>query len=75
MIMPMLALAFVFGSLRTGGTGARLMIGVGIGLAYYLASEMLANSGQVFDLNPALIAWLPSLLLLLITAYALGRVR
>ena len=75
MIMPMLALAFVFGSLRTGGTGARLMIGVGIGLAYYLASEMLANSGQVFNLNPALIAWLPSLLLLLITAYALGRIR
>ncbi|MEE8425789.1 MAG: LPS export ABC transporter permease LptG, partial [Woeseiaceae bacterium] len=48
MIMPMLALAFVFGSLRTGGAGARLMIGIGIGLAYYLASEMLANSGQVF---------------------------
>lgn len=75
MIMPMLALAFIFGSLRTGGAGARLMIGVGIGLAYYLASEMLANSGQVFDLNPALIAWLPSLFLLLITAYALSRVR
>ena len=75
MIMPMLGLAFVFGPLRTGGAGARLMIGVGIGLAYYLASEMLANSGQVFNLNPALIAWLPSLLLLLITAYALGRIR
>ena len=75
MIMPMLGLAFVFGPLRTGGAGARLMIGVGIGLAYYLASEMLANSGQVFNLNPAFIAWLPSLLLLLITAYALGRIR
>ena len=75
MIMPMLALAFVFGSLRTGGAGARLMIGVGIGLAYYLASEMLANSGQVFNLNPALVAWLPALLLLLVTAAALGRVR
>ena len=73
--MPMLGLAFVFGTLRTGGAGARLMIGVGIGLAYYLASEMLANSGQVFNLNPALVAWLPALLLLLITAFALGRVR
>ncbi len=75
MIMPMLALAFVFGPLRSGGAGARLMIGVGIGLAYYLASEMLATSGQVFDLNPALVAWLPALLLLLVTAFALGRVR
>jgi lipopolysaccharide export system permease protein len=75
MIMPILALAFVFGSLRSGGTGARLMVGVIIGLAYYLASEMLANSGQVFDLNPALIAWLPTLALGAVTAFALARIR
>ena len=75
MIMPVLALAFVFGSLRTGGSGARLMIGVVIGLAYYLASEMLANSGQVFNLNPALVAWLPSVALALITLIALQRIR
>ncbi len=75
MIMPVLALAFVFGSLRTGGAGARLMMGVAIGLGYYLASEMLANSGQVFDLNPAVIAWLPTALLLIVTVFALNRVR
>lgn len=75
MIMPVLALAFVFGSLRSGGAGSRLVIGVVIGLAYYLASEMLANSGQVFDLNPALIAWLPSIALLVVTVFALSRVR
>lgn len=75
MVMPILALAFVFGSLRAGGAGARLMTGVVIGLAYYLASEMLANSGQVFDLNAALIAWLPSLALVAITAIALARIR
>lgn len=74
-VMPLLALAFVFGSLRTGGAGARLMIGVVIGLAYYLAAEMLANSGQVFNLNPALIAWLPSGLLVIVTLFALSRVR
>ena len=51
------------------------MIGVGIGLAYYLISEMLANSGQVFDLNPALVAWLPSLVLLAVTFIALARIR
>jgi lipopolysaccharide export system permease protein len=75
MVMPLLALAFVFGSLRTGGAGARLMIGVVIGLGYYLASEMLANSGQVFNLNPAVIAWLPSGVLLIVTMFALNRVR
>ena len=75
LIMPILALAFVFGSLRTGGAGGRLMIGVVIGLAYYLSSEMLANSGQVFDLNPATISWLPSVVLLVVTLIALTRIR
>lgn len=75
LVMPVLALAFVFGSLRSAGSGSRLMIGVLIGLAYFLASEMLANSGQVFNLNPAIITWLPTLALLLVTTFALSRVR
>lgn len=75
LVMPVLALAFVFGSLRTGGAGARLMIGVIIGLSYYLASEMLANSGQVFNFDPAVIAWLPSAMLVIVTVVALNRIR
>ena len=74
-IMPVLALAFVFGSLRSAGAGGRLMIGVLIGLAYFLASEMTANSGQVFNLNPAVVTWLPSVALLIVTLLALTRVR
>jgi lipopolysaccharide export system permease protein len=74
-IMPILSLAFVFGSLRSGGAGGRLMIGVIIGLAYYLASETLSNSGQVFNLNPIIVSWLPSFVLLLITLFALSRAR
>jgi lipopolysaccharide export system permease protein len=69
-IMPVLALAFVFGSLRSAGSGSRLLIGVLIGLAYFLASEMIANSGQVFNLNPAIVTWA-----LIVTALALSRVR
>ena len=74
-LMPVLALAFVFGSLRSSGSGSRLLIGVLIGLAYLLASEMIANSGQVFNLNPAIVTWLPSIALLTVTALALSRVR
>jgi lipopolysaccharide export system permease protein len=75
LVMPVLSLAFVFGSLRSGGAGGRLMIGVVVGLAYYLASETLANSGQVFNLNPAIVNWLPLIVLCCITAIALMRVR
>jgi lipopolysaccharide export system permease protein len=74
-VMPVLALAFVFGSLRSAGHGSRLLLGVLIGLGYFLASEMLANSGQVFDLNPAIVTWLPSLALVAIAVFALTRVR
>ena len=46
-----------------------------VGLAYYLASETLANSGQVFNLNPALVNWLPPMALCLITIGAMLRIR
>jgi lipopolysaccharide export LptBFGC system permease protein LptF len=36
---------------------------------------MIANSGQVFNLNPAIVTWLPSMALLMVTALALSRVR
>jgi lipopolysaccharide export system permease protein len=75
LVMPILSLAFVFGSLRSGGAGGRLMLGVVIGLAYYLASETLANSGQVFNLNPAVVNWLPLVVLCAITGVALARIR
>ena len=75
MVMPILSLAFVFGSLRSGGAGGRLMIGVAIGLVYYLASETLLNSGQVFNLNPVIVNWLPFFGLCGVTVFALARVR
>ena len=75
LVMPILSLAFVFGSLRSGGTGGRLIIGVVIGLAYYLASETLANSGQVFNLNPIVVNWLPFGVLCMVTLGALARIR
>ena len=75
LFMPILALAFVFGSQRSGSAGGRLMIGVGIGLAYYLVSETMANSGQVFNLNPVIITFLPTVALIAITGVALSRIR
>ena len=74
-VMPVLALAVVFGSFRTGGAGARQMIGVVIGLANNLATQKLATKGQVFKFEQALIDWLPSVLKLVVTVIALRRIR
>ena len=73
--MPVLAIGFVFGSLRRSGAGARLLLGVLIGLAYFLVSRTLASSGQVYALEPALVGLLPALLLAVVAVVAVVRVR
>ncbi len=74
-LMCVLAVPFVFGSLRSVGAGTRGIVGVLFGVAYYLASKMLANSGTVYGLDPALTAWLPTIVLSVITTILLQRVR
>jgi len=75
LLMTVLALPFVSGGLRSAGTGARLLVGLLIGLGYYVTAQTVANSGQVFDLDPRVVAWLPSAVLLAITMFALLRMR
>jgi len=74
-LMVLVALPFVFGSVRSAGAGARLVIGVLIGLGYNLASETLASSGQVFGLEPVLTAMLPLAALGLIIVVGVAKVR
>jgi lipopolysaccharide export system permease protein len=73
--MTVLALPFVFGGLRSAGTGARLVVGLVIGLGYYVVVQVAARSGQVFDVDPIVVAWAPSAVLLAIVTIALLRVR
>jgi lipopolysaccharide export system permease protein len=74
-VMTVLALPFVFGSLRSAGAGARLVVGLIIGLTYYVAGEVLTSGGEVYGLDPLVIAWAPSALLMLVTAVAFARIR
>jgi lipopolysaccharide export system permease protein len=74
-MMCVLALPFAFGPLRAAGTGARVAVSVAIGLAYFLAANGLADGGLVYDLDPAVTAWLPTLALGGCLLVALARVR
>lgn len=74
-LMCVLALPFSFGPLRSAGTGARVAVGVVIGLGYFLAANGVADGGLIYNLNPALTAWLPSVGLLVCVMVALTRVR
>jgi len=73
--MCVLALPFVFGRMRQSGSGARMVVGLIIGLAYFLASRGLADGGQVYDLDPIVVAWLPTVALTAATLVALLRSR
>ncbi len=62
-IMCLLALPFSLGFLREKGTGYRILLGVIIGLIYFLIENTLVESSQVYNINPILVGWLPTFLL------------
>lgn len=74
-VVTLLALPFVFGPLRTTGAGTRSLIGVMLGVVFFLVSRTLENGGQLFDLNPILIGWLPTTVVGLGTLIAISRTR
>jgi lipopolysaccharide export system permease protein len=70
-----LAVPFVFGSLRSAGTGARLMLGVAIGIGFLLVSRVLGNSGEVYGLDPRVVGVAPTALLGLVAVAGIWRTR
>lgn len=74
-LMCVLAVPFVLGPLRTTGTGARMLAGLGIGFAWFLVSRVLTDGGEVWNLPPVATAWLPTALLAGATAWMVARAR
>jgi lipopolysaccharide export system permease protein len=71
----MLAVPFALGSARSGNAGVRTVIGVLVGVAFFMLAKMLENGGQVFNLAPWVVAWTPTLLMAAVAMIALARAR
>lgn len=71
----LLAVPFVFGSLRAAGSGARTMIGVLIGISFFLAQRTLESGAVVFDASPILLAWAPTTALAVAAIVLIARTR
>jgi lipopolysaccharide export system permease protein len=74
-VVTLLALPFVFGPLRTTGAGTRTVIGVLLGVVFFLITGTVEKGGQLFGLNPALVGWLPTAAIGLCTLVAISRTR
>ena len=73
--MMLLAVPFVLGSQRGGGAGQRLLIGILVGLVFYVVNEVTASTGQLFGWHPLLAAGLPTLVLSALAVLRLARAR
>ncbi len=71
----LLAIPFVLGSLRSAGAGARTMLGLLLGIGFFLLQRLIESGTIVFDLNPVILAWLPTVLLATVTLLLLARAR
>ncbi len=74
-VVTLLSLPFVFGPLRTTGAGTRTLIGVMLGIMFFLVTRTIENGGQLFGLNPVLVGWLPTAIVGLCTVFAISRTR
>ena len=74
-IIVVLAVPFAFGPMRSTGTGVRTVMGIMMGVAFFLLAKMMESSGEVFNMSPFLVAWTPTVLLAVITSVAVSRVR
>ena len=74
-VVCVFAVPFAFGPLRAAGAGARTVVGIMAGVLFVLLTQTLENSGQVYSLNPLLVAWGPTALLTVVSLLAIWRVR
>jgi lipopolysaccharide export system permease protein len=74
-LVCMLAVPFVFGPVRSGGAGRQTVIGILLGVGFFLLTRTLENSGQVYGLDPVFIGWAPVVLLAGLTTVLIRRTR
>ncbi|HEY8508427.1 MAG TPA: LPS export ABC transporter permease LptG [Steroidobacteraceae bacterium] len=71
----LLAVPFSLGQLRSAGAGTRTLIGLLLGVAFFLLQRLIESGTIVFQLDPVILAWLPTALLAMVSLTLLGRTR
>lgn len=73
LLLVIAALPFAFGTLRSGGLGKRLFLGVIVAIAWYFLQRAIISTGTVFGAPPFIVNLIPALLLLAISVWYYRR--
>jgi len=74
-VMVYLAVPFVFGPLRSGGIGQRVLVGALVGIGFYVVTRIFNYVGLVYDFEPVLGTLLPTVMFLVIAHWMMRRVQ
>lgn len=74
-VMVILAIPFVFKSIRSGSFGRSLFIGIMLGLCFFVLDKGFGLITQIFDIAPLIGALLPTVLFAGVGAYFISRVH
>jgi len=74
-VMLLLSAPIVIGIRRGVSTGARMMIGIVIGMGFNIIDRIVGHIGLIYDYNPALVAMTPSLTVLVLAVIFTRRLK
>lgn len=76
LVMLLIAMPLVFNATpRSGGTGQRIMVGLLLGIAFFVFNRASNHLGLVYGLMPAMSAALPLLLVTAVSVVMIRRIR
>ncbi|MEO5676592.1 MAG: LptF/LptG family permease, partial [Usitatibacter sp.] len=71
--MMVMAIPFALGSARAGGVGAKIVLGILLGLAFHFAGRLFSHMGLLNDWPALLSAGLPVVIVALVATFGLRR--
>jgi lipopolysaccharide export system permease protein len=74
-VMLIVAVPFVVSIKRGVSVGSRLLIGVTIGMGFNVLDQIVGHIGLIYELNPLLIAFTPSLVVLTLALMTLKQMQ
>lgn len=75
LVMLLIALPFVFSSQRAGGAGNRMLLGLLLGIGFFLLNRTMNHLGQVYHIYPFVSASAPVFMVMILSFFALRRVK